>query len=167
MQVDFWDTGSAERFRGSLTGNYYKGATGIILMYDATDPASLTNLGMWMEDAETYTYNATFLLLGNKYDGTSGSYHVDNDLSNAFASCKEIPLHFRISTERSEEATLTRVFQSLAEQMHKKMEANYVSGAKGEFPLTCTITTMDSSTVTLLADTNPNTHSSCVSCSKR
>lgn len=161
-QVDFWDTGSAERFRGSLTGNYYKGATGIILMYDAMDPASLTSLRMWMEDAETYTYNATFLLLGNKYDSSSGSYHVDEDLSDAFASNKEIPLHFKISTKHSDDATLTHMFQSLAEQMHRKMEENYLSATKGDFPLTCT---MD--TVALFADTNTNTQSSCTPCSRR
>lgn len=133
-------------------------------MYDATDPGSLTSLGTWMDDAETYTYNATFLLLGNKYDSHSGSYHVDDDLSNAFASCKEIPLHFKISTERSDEATLTHMFTSLAEQMHRKMEENYTSGTNVDYPLTCSCT----DTVALFAaDTNTNTHSSCTSCSKR
>ena len=136
-------------------------------MYDATDPGTLTSLATWMDDAETYTYNATFLLLGNKYDTDSSSYNVDDDLSNAFASSKEIPLHFKISTERSDEATLTRMFQSLAEQMHRKMEENYSSaGTRADYPLTCSCSCTD--TVALFTpDTNSHTHSSCTSCSKR
>ena len=172
-QVDFWDTGSTERYRGSLTGNYYKGATGIILMYDATDPSSLTSLRTWMEDAQSYTYNATFLLLGNKYDndddnsdsGSGSAYQVDDDLSNAFATHQEIPLHFKISTQCSDEETLTNVLQSLAERMHREMERQY-SGAtsmRGDYPLTCTCT----DTVALLTTENTNTPSSCISCSRR
>lgn len=172
-QVDFWDTGSAERYRGSLTGNYYKGATGIILMYDATDPSSLTSLRTWMEDAQSYTFNATFLLLGNKYDndndsdsGSGSTYQVDDDLSNAFAMHKEIPLHFKISAQCSDEETLMNVFQSLAEQMHREMERQYYAGGittRGDYPLTCTCT----DTVALFATENTNTHSSCTLCSRR
>lgn len=140
-------------------------------MYDATDPSSLTSLRTWMEDAETYTYNATFLLLGNKYDNklsTSGSsYQVNDDLSNAFATCNEIPLHFKISTERSDEETLTHMLQSLAEEMHRKMEVNYLSApSRADYPLSCTCQYTD--TVALFtAEANTNTHSSCTSCSKR
>ena len=141
-------------------------------MYDSTDPSSLTNLHMWMEDAESYTYNATFLLLGNKYDNRASSsgatYQVDDehDLSNEFAKCKEIPLHFKISTERSDDETLRNVFQSLAEQMHIKMEANYIAAPpKADYHLSCTCTYTD--TVALFAETNTHTQSSCSPCSRR
>ena len=151
-------------------------------MYDATDPSSLTSLRTWMEDAQSYTYNATFLLLGNKYDsdddnsdsGSGSAYQVDDDLSNAFATHQEIPLHFKISTQRSDEETLRNVLQSLAEQMHREKERLYHSGAattRGEYPLSCTCT----DTVALLTTENTtNAHhgsykgcSSCTSCSRR
>jgi GTPase SAR1 family protein len=144
-------------------------------MYDATDPSSLTSLRTWMEDAQSYTYNATFLLLGNKYDdsddhdsASGSSYQVDDDLSKAFASHNEIPLHFKISTQCSNEETLMNVFQSLAEQMHRQMERQYLSAASrggGDYPLTCTTCT---DTVHLIAtETNTNTQSSCTPCSRR
>lgn len=166
FQVNFWDTGSAERFRGSLTGNYYKAATGVVLMYDATDPSSLTSLRNWMEDAETYTHNATFLLLGNKYDtrGKESSYQVDGDLSNAFAKNKEIPLHFKISTEHSDDDVIMRVFQTLAEHMHRKVEQSSINQTRADFQLTCAMT----DTVALFADTQTRSSSTfCGSCSKR
>lgn len=119
------------------------------------NPGSLISLRTWMEDAESFTNNATFLLLGNKYDSASGSYHVDDNLSNSFASCKEISLHFKISAEYSDEATLTHVFQSLVEQMHRKVKENSLPA------------TMDTSTVVLLKSNHARSSCKPWSCSKR
>lgn len=157
VQVDFWDTGGVERYRGSLTRNYYKSATGVVLMYDASDPSTLTSLRNWIEDVESYTNGVTFLLLGNKYDGSD---LIEDGLANAFALHNEIKLHFKISTDHIDDATLTHIFQSMAEHMHRKMEQNFTTLPRTDFCLTCT---MGQDTATLLADSNSK--SSC--CLKR
>lgn len=46
-----WDTAGQERFR-TITSSYYRGAHGIIIVYDVTDPESFKNVGNWMEEID-------------------------------------------------------------------------------------------------------------------
>jgi len=43
-----------ERFR-TLTSSYYRGAHGIILVYDVTHPETFTGLNQWLSDIEMYS----------------------------------------------------------------------------------------------------------------
>lgn len=58
-----------ERFR-TLTSAYYRGAQGIILVYDITDRSSFENLSHWLSEVDLYSTNdsAVKLLIGNKSD---------------------------------------------------------------------------------------------------
>lgn len=66
-----WDTAGQERFR-TLTSSYYRGAHGIILVYDVTRPETLTGLGHWLGEIESYTpsggADVVKVLVGNKID---------------------------------------------------------------------------------------------------
>ncbi len=46
-----WDTAGQERFR-TITKSYFRGAQGILLVYDCTDRASFTAVETWVEDIE-------------------------------------------------------------------------------------------------------------------
>lgn len=43
-----WDTAGQDRFR-TITSTYYKGAHGIMLVYDVTDRESYESLKFWMQ----------------------------------------------------------------------------------------------------------------------
>ena len=45
--VQIWDTAGQDRFR-AITKNYYKGAHGIILIYDVTNQKSFDNVKNWV-----------------------------------------------------------------------------------------------------------------------
>merc|ERR1711862_233277 len=47
IKLQIWDTAGQERFR-IITSSYYRGAQGIILVYDCTDPESFQNVKQWM-----------------------------------------------------------------------------------------------------------------------
>ncbi|GFQ00892.1 RAS-related protein rabc2a [Phtheirospermum japonicum] len=62
-----------ERFR-TLTSSYYRGAQGIILVYDVTRRATFTNLSdVWAKELELYSTNhdCVKILVGNKVDRES------------------------------------------------------------------------------------------------
>ena len=47
VQIDLWDTAGQERYR-TITNAYYKGADGIVLVFDLFDRQSFTNLDNWL-----------------------------------------------------------------------------------------------------------------------
>ena len=51
IKAQIWDTAGQERFR-TITKSYFRGAQGILLVYDCTDRASFTAVETWVEDIE-------------------------------------------------------------------------------------------------------------------
>ena len=46
-----WDTAGQERFK-NMTASYYRGASGIMVVYDITDPDSFNNINSWLIEIE-------------------------------------------------------------------------------------------------------------------
>ncbi len=46
IKLQIWDTAGQDRFK-NIIKSYYKGAHGVIFVYDVTDPASFDNLEDW------------------------------------------------------------------------------------------------------------------------
>ena len=47
IKLQIWDTAGQERFK-TITAAYYKGAQGVMLMYDITDRKSFNDLQNWI-----------------------------------------------------------------------------------------------------------------------
>uniref|UniRef100_T1HUX1 Origin recognition complex subunit 5 C-terminal domain-containing protein n=1 Tax=Rhodnius prolixus TaxID=13249 RepID=T1HUX1_RHOPR len=56
IKMQIWDTAGQERFR-TLTTAYYRGAMGILLMYDVTSMESFNNLTYWLKNIEEILSN--------------------------------------------------------------------------------------------------------------
>lgn len=69
IKLQIWDTSGQERFR-SITSSYYRGANGIIMAYDLTDPRSLRDIeSLWLKEVDKYASpEASLLMVGNKRD---------------------------------------------------------------------------------------------------
>jgi len=68
IKVQVWDTAGQERFR-TITHNYYRGAHGILLLYDVTKQATFLNIRKWIQDVRAYAeQNVNLVLIGNKCD---------------------------------------------------------------------------------------------------
>ena len=68
IKLQIWDTAGQERFR-TIAKSYYKGAHGIILMYDVTDQKSFDSIKKWLEQIKEEAPNkVSVLLVANKID---------------------------------------------------------------------------------------------------
>ena len=68
VKLQLWDTSGQERFK-TITHAYYRGAVGVILVYDITDPLTFNNVGMWINSLKEHaTPNILKILVGNKCD---------------------------------------------------------------------------------------------------
>ncbi|EPS65268.1 hypothetical protein M569_09510 [Genlisea aurea] len=73
LKLAIWDTAGQERFR-TLTSSYYRGAQGIIMVYDVTRRDTFTNLSdIWAKEIDLYSTNQDCIkmLVGNKVDKES------------------------------------------------------------------------------------------------
>ena len=68
VKVQLWDTAGQDKFR-AITRNYYKGASGIILIFDVTNIKSFENIKKWINEIkEEISENVSIVLIGNKID---------------------------------------------------------------------------------------------------
>jgi len=68
IKLQIWDTAGQERFR-TITTAYYRGAMGILLVYDVTDDRSFNNIRTWHANIEQHaSEGVNKILIGNKSD---------------------------------------------------------------------------------------------------
>lgn len=68
IKLQIWDTAGQERFR-TITTAYYRGAMGILLVYDITNEKSFENIKNWIRNIEEHaSADVEKMILGNKCD---------------------------------------------------------------------------------------------------
>ncbi|XP_068689905.1 ras-related protein Rab-8A-like [Montipora foliosa] len=68
IKLQIWDTAGQERFR-TITTAYYRGAMGIMLVYDITNEKSFENIKNWIRNIEEHaSSDVEKMVLGNKCD---------------------------------------------------------------------------------------------------
>ncbi|KAG1719479.1 rab-type small GTP-binding protein [Suillus lakei] len=66
IKLQIWDTAGQERFR-TITTAYYRGAMGILLVYDVTDERSFNSIRTWHANIEQHaSEGVNKILIGNK-----------------------------------------------------------------------------------------------------
>lgn len=89
VKLQIWDTAGQERFR-TITSSYYRGAHGIIVVYDVTNEDSFDHLNQWLQEIERYgTENVVKILVGNKCD-LAATRKVSYETAAEFAESMEM-----------------------------------------------------------------------------
>jgi len=77
IRLQIWDTAGQERFR-AITPAYYRGADGIIIVYDITYRETFSAVIVWLEEALKYVDDVVpFVIIGNKSDRTDRQVSYD------------------------------------------------------------------------------------------
>uniref|UniRef100_A0A7S3LKV3 Ras-related protein Rab-18 n=1 Tax=Aplanochytrium stocchinoi TaxID=215587 RepID=A0A7S3LKV3_9STRA len=120
VKVTIWDTAGQERFR-TLTSSYYRGAHGVILVYDVTKRETFEALGQLLEEIDVYTPggggNVVKLLVGNKIDLDDRS--VSRKEGEAWA--KQRGMLF-IETSAKTKVGIKQVFSEIVEKIMERPE---------------------------------------------
>ncbi|KAF2292537.1 hypothetical protein P3X46_017974 [Hevea brasiliensis] len=68
IKAQIWDTAGQERFR-AVTSAYYRGAVGVLIVYDITRRTSFDSVKRWLDELSTHCDTTVArMLVGNKRD---------------------------------------------------------------------------------------------------
>ena len=97
IKLHLYDISGQPRFRAIGT-SYFRQATGIIIVYSATQEDTFNNIPNWLGEIERYAHrDVKLLLLGTKCDCTSRKV-VEYTRAREFASERQIPF-FEVSSK--------------------------------------------------------------------
>jgi Ras-related protein Rab-1A len=117
IKLQIWDTAGQERFR-TITSSYYRGAHGIIIVYDVTDQDSFNNVKQWLNEIDRYASdNVNKLLVGNKSDLTANKV-VPTETAKAFADEMGIPF---METSAKNAINVEQAFMAMAASIKDRM----------------------------------------------
>ncbi|VDD83920.1 unnamed protein product [Mesocestoides corti] len=120
VKLQIWDTAGQERFR-TMTVAYYRGAHGIIVVYDITSEESFQNVETWLEEIKRYARpDVTKIVVGNKSDLTDQRV-VSYEQGKQFAA--NLGLQF-LETSAKDSSNVEQAFFSMAGQILQVFKQN-------------------------------------------
>ena len=127
-----WDTAGQERFR-TITSSYYRGAHGIIIVYDITDRESFDYVKQWLNEIDKYGCEyVNKLLVGNKSD-LDNKRQVDFEEGKAFADQHGIPF---LETSAKSSTNVEKSFLTMAGEI-KNRASRRAAAPREEPPRRC------------------------------
>ncbi|GLU11646.1 hypothetical protein SLE2022_283790 [Rubroshorea leprosula] len=118
IKLQIWDTAGQERFR-TITTVLYRGAKGILLVYDVTDESSFNNIKFWIHDIEQHASDkVNTILVGNKADMDESKRAVPTAKGQALADEYGIKF-FETSAKRN--LNVEEVFFSIARDVKQRL----------------------------------------------
>lgn len=116
IKLQIWDTAGQERFH-TITTSYYRGAMGIILVYDITSPKTFDNITKWLRNIDEHA-NADVekMILGNKAD-MEEKRQVPRERGDEIAAQHRIPF---LETSAKTNKNVEKAFLDLAQAILEK-----------------------------------------------
>lgn len=124
IKLQIWDTAGQERFR-TITSAYYRGADGIIMVFDTTSTESFDHVGDWLKEVNRYAAEGTAkLLVGNKCDRTADRV-VSEAQAQEFANELGIPF---LETSAKSAKNVEEAFLTMAGELIRQRAARGENG---------------------------------------
>mmetsp|Transcript_19232 Transcript_19232/g.22926 ORF Transcript_19232/g.22926 Transcript_19232/m.22926 type:complete len:202 (-) Transcript_19232:317-922(-) len=131
VKAQIWDTAGQERFK-TITTAYYRGAMGILLVYDVTNRNTFNNVKNWMRQIEMHAAeNVNKVLIGNKCDVGPSEREVSTAEGEALAA--EYNVNY-FETSAKQNLGVTEAFESITMDVVERLSdgAGNSSGGNGK-----------------------------------
>ena len=129
LRVMIYDTAGHDRFRQIVT-SHYKGAHGVILVYDVSDAKTFSSVTEWMQHIETNKDKSTkVILIGNKVDleAKEVTYKQGKELAEKFeVDFNETSAFSGFNVNQAFESLVKKIYDSgvLVSKKEKNIENN-------------------------------------------
>jgi len=127
LDIDLWDTAGQERF-DSIIPRYFRGAGGIIVVFDTTDYTSVENARKrWLDKIKCFSLDnkPVVTIVGNKSDLIKTEeekwevVNIIDDLADKYREELHLTVLTYITSARSGE-NIHRVFEGITSKMYKQ-----------------------------------------------
>ena len=122
IKVQVWDTAGEERYR-SITNAYYRGAEGILIVFDLTNEESFKSIQNWINEVTVFTGKDVIIIcLGNKSDLKS---EISKNTIDEFKKKTNLEI-FNVSAKTGEgvEEAFKHIIELLIKKNTDKKEEN-------------------------------------------
>jgi len=117
IKLQIWDTAGQERFH-TITTSYYRGAMGIMLVYDITNAKSFDNIAKWLRNIQEHANeDVEKMILGNKCDAEDKRV-IGKERGETIA--RENGVRF-LETSAKTNVNIERAFMELSESILDKV----------------------------------------------
>ncbi|KAK7688880.1 GTP-binding protein yptc1 [Cerrena zonata] len=119
FKLQIWDTAGQERFR-TISQAYYRGAHGIVVVYDVTDGESFEHVKGWLTEIERHASEGVRkLLIGNKSDLVDKKV-IEYGVAKDFADEKQLPF---LETSAKNSTNVEEAFLALAKEIRDSADS--------------------------------------------
>ena len=124
LKLRIWDTAGQERYR-SIIRAYYRGAMGIILMYDVTDEESFSSVHDWLTSVSMYSCSShtnlpAVVLVGNKCDMNDDDRKISYEQGKHLADALNVPF-FETSASEPGGINVEAAFSTLVDEICSRL----------------------------------------------
>ena len=117
IKLQIWDTAGQERFK-AITNSFYRGAQGIIIVFDVTNWESFDNVKGWLKEVNRREQETPYkLLLGNKCDQDSKRV-ISFEAANEYANKLNIPY---LETSAKDAINVDQAFVNMAAEIKTRI----------------------------------------------
>eukprot|EP00596_Hydrurales_sp_CCMP1899_P007343 CAMPEP_0119034278 /NCGR_PEP_ID=MMETSP1177-20130426/1279_1 /TAXON_ID=2985 /ORGANISM="Ochromonas sp, Strain CCMP1899" /LENGTH=197 /DNA_ID=CAMNT_0006991603 /DNA_START=207 /DNA_END=800 /DNA_ORIENTATION=+ len=125
IKLQIWDTAGQERFR-TITTSYFRGAQGILLVYDVTDRQTFVSIRNWVAQIQMHAdVNVNKILIGNKCD-IQDQRAVSFEEGETLA--REYNIHF-FETSAKQDMNVEKSFITIATDVKERLMVDGTSRA--------------------------------------
>ena len=125
VKLQIWDTAGQERFR-TITSAYYRGADGVMLVFDKTSRDSFDHIPDWLDEINKYSDTSSRIIVGNKQD--SGEViQVDEETGKKLAASRNMNY---VETSALNGNQVSLAFEIMARELIAKKNVGQQKGNK-------------------------------------